>query len=172
MLQSASIFDGLLILSQIKSRQVFIFATYGHDGRMLNWKNNEINDARNLQSTFPLSTIVVTWGSQNDGGNSNNVQNQLHNIKMIYSTAHAFAALKNDETAVTWGDQNHGGNSNNVQNQLHNVKMIYSTNRAFAALKNDETVVTWGYQRYGGNSNNVQNIKMIYSTGSAFAALN
>ena len=103
MLQSVSIFDGLLILSQIKSRQVFIFATYGNDGRMLNWKNNEVNDARNLQSTFPLSTIVVTWGEQDCGGDSNNVQNQLHNIKMIYSTASAFAALKNDGSVVTWG---------------------------------------------------------------------
>ena len=101
---------------------------------MLNWKNNEVNDARNLQSTFPLSTIVVTWGNQDWGGNSNDVQNQLNNIKMIYSTDYAFAALKNDGSVVTWGDQNRGGNSNNVQNQLQNIKMIYSTREAFAAL--------------------------------------
>ena len=93
MLQSVSTLDRLLIVSRIKTREVFIYATYEHDGRMLNWKNNEINDASNLQSTFPLSTIVVTWGEEIEGGNSNNVQNQLHNITMIYSTFYAFAAL-------------------------------------------------------------------------------
>jgi len=77
----------------------------------------------------------VTWGNQDYGGNSNAVQNQLNNIKIIFSTVHAFAALTNEGNVVTWGDQNRGGNSNAVQNQLQKIKMIFSTDAAFAALK-------------------------------------
>jgi uncharacterized membrane protein len=104
---------------------------------MLNWKNNEMNDVINVLSNFPMSTSVVTWGEQIHGGNSDGVKIQLNNIKMIYSTGSAFAALKNDATVVTWGRQECGGNSNNVQDKLMDIKMIYSTHSAFAALKND-----------------------------------
>jgi len=36
---------------------------------------------------------VVTWGNRYGGGNSNNVENQLQNITMIYSSGNAFAAI-------------------------------------------------------------------------------
>jgi len=77
---------------------------------------------------------VVTWGNQNCGGNSTAVRNKLQNIKMIFSTESAFAALTIHGNVVTWGNQSHGGNSSDVKNQLHNIKMIFSNEFAFAAF--------------------------------------
>jgi uncharacterized membrane protein len=112
------------------------------------------------------------------GSDSINVQNStLHNIKIIYSNASAFAALTNDGYVVTWGDphQDDGGNSMTVHNQLKDIKMIFSTDNVFAALTTEGNVVTWGNQVYGGNYNTVQNqlknVKMIFSNDRAFAAL-
>jgi len=77
---------------------------------------------------------VVTWGNQDCGGNSTPVQNQLKNVKMIFSNDRAFAALTTEGNVVTWGYHVYGGNSDTAQNQLKNVKMIFSNDYAFAAL--------------------------------------
>ena len=74
----------------------------------------------------------------------------------IYSSWHAFAAVKTDGSVVTWGDAGGGGNSSAVQDQLVNIQQIFSTRGAFAALKTDGSVVTWGDQNSGGNSSVVQ----------------
>ena len=63
----------------------------------------------------------------------------LSNVRAIYSTYYAFAALKEDGTVAAWGDSSYGGN-NTVPSRLSNVRAIYSTSRAFAALKEDGTV--------------------------------
>ena len=102
---------------------------------------------------------------------------KLTNVKTIYSTTRAFAALKTDGTVVTWGgyDGKWGEDSSSVAEKLTNVKTIFSTAKAFAALKTDGTVVTWGNSNSGGDSSSVAdkltNVKTIYSTMSAFAAL-
>jgi hypothetical protein len=37
---------------------------------------------------------LIAWGSEDDGGKiSNKTQSQLQDVKMIFSTNHAFAAL-------------------------------------------------------------------------------
>jgi len=40
---------------------------------------------------------VVTWGDSNSGGDSSAVASELTNVKAIYSTCQAFAALKTDK---------------------------------------------------------------------------
>jgi len=143
---------GLCIMPQIKSTGIFMFVIYTDEKKiekMLNWKNTETNAATNLLSISPMSPVAagtkfVTWGYADRGGNSVAVQDRLNDIKMIYSTHSAFAALKKDGSVVTWGDPRDGGNSDGVQNRLNDIKMIYSTGGAFSALKNDGSVVTWG----------------------------
>ena len=50
----------------------------------------------------------------------------LSGVKAIYSTASAFAALKEDGTVEAWGDSSNGGSG--VPSNLSGVKAIYSTN--------------------------------------------
>ncbi|MGL5299065.1 MAG: Ig-like domain-containing protein, partial [Plesiomonas sp.] len=99
----------------------------------------------------------------------------VNKVKAIYSTAGAFAALKEDGTVVTWGSKTAGGNSSTVTADLTNVKTIYSNDFAFAAVKNDNSVVTWGGEENGGNSSAVADklthVKTIYNNLAAFAAL-
>ena len=96
-------------------------------------------------------------------------------VSTIYSTSHAFAALKEDGSVVTWGTN--GGDSSSVATELSSgIGTIYSTIYAFAALKEDGSVVTWGSDSYGGDSSIVASelssgIGSIYSTNNAFAAL-
>jgi hypothetical protein len=69
----------------------------------------------------------------------------------IFSTDHAFAALKKDGTVVGWGDEFSGGfRGKSGVNVASDVRTIRSTSGAFAALLNDGTVQTWGYWNHGG----------------------
>ena len=135
---------------------------------------------------------VVAWGDRESGGNatvtrvlgvngnwtvsevSSAVSSLTANVSSIYSTAYAFAALKNDGSVVTWGSLHAGGNAmvvtflngvdgngksndsifegSSVSNRLSNVISIYSNLEAFAALKSNGSVVTWGNVLFGGNS--------------------
>ena len=45
---------------------------------------------------------MVTWGASFGGGDSSDVT--LSDVREIYSTAAAFAALLADDSVVTWGD--------------------------------------------------------------------
>jgi alpha-tubulin suppressor-like RCC1 family protein len=103
------------------------------------------------------------------------VRHLLKDVRVIYATSRAFAALKKDGSVVTWGDSRYGGNSGSVQSNLVNVKKIYSTWGAFAALKLNGQVETWGDSAYGGDSSSVQdrlvNVKSISSMNNSFAAL-
>jgi len=118
---------------------------------------------------------VITGGNKQEGGNSSFEKKQLKNVKMIVSTAGAFAALLDNGRVVTWGfgieciQPHHNG-------QLQNVKRIFSTNSAFAALLDDGGVVAWGESHFGGEipddiQNKLRNVKMIISTDNAFTAL-
>jgi hypothetical protein len=71
-------------------------------------------------------------GHSDYGGDSSNVKDQLINIKEIYSTFNAFAAVLNNGTVITWGNPKYGGNSSTVT--LTNITKIYSTYGAFAAV--------------------------------------
>jgi alpha-tubulin suppressor-like RCC1 family protein len=87
----------------------------------------------------------------------------------IYSTEHAFAALKADGSIMAWGGSTHGGSGEPTDSDY--IK-IYSTEYAFAALKADGSITAWGNSKYGGIGAPTDNgyIK-IYSTKSAFVAL-
>jgi len=110
---------------------------------------------------------VITGGDAQSGGDSSSVQSQLVNVKMIFSTNLAFAALLDNGTVVAWGRENFGGKiPDKIQTQLVNVKMIFSTNSSFAALLDNGTVVAWGYENYL-----MRNVKMAFSTRYELIAL-
>ena len=68
---------------------------------------------------------VAAWGSSDDGGSG--VPSGLSNVRAIYSTVNAFAALKEDGTVAAWGDSDDGGSG--VPSGLSNVRNIFgSTN--------------------------------------------
>ncbi len=98
-------------------------------------------------------------------------------VSQIFSTAHAFAALKRDGSVVTWGASSFGGDSSSVAGQLQSgVSEVFSTKNAFAALKSDGSVITWGLSSSGGDSSSVadqlqSDVTEIFSTHQAFAAL-
>ncbi|MCX6964698.1 MAG: putative Ig domain-containing protein [Verrucomicrobia bacterium] len=138
---------------------------------------------------------IITWGSAFYGGNSTiylspsnsfvSVASMLSsNVKEMFSTSNAFAALKNDGSVVTWGEDRAGGNSSVYHgyydtyssissNLTSNVKTIYSNYSAFVAVKQSGPIVTWGRAEYGGQgpSLNSSDVVKIYSTERAFAAL-
>jgi hypothetical protein len=140
---------------------------------------------------MPLPPYALTgWGNTIYGGDSTAVASALNgsndalDVKQIYSTGGAFAALRADGSVVTWGEAYRGGNSTAVATALNgsndalDVKQIYSTGGAFAALRADGSVVTWGDGGAGGYSVGVANqlngaidVVNIFSTERAFAAL-
>ena len=53
---------------------------------------------------------VISWGSEEAGGDSSEVRQQLKKgVLDIIGSGAAFAALKNDGSVVTWGDPEKGG---------------------------------------------------------------
>ena len=65
---------------------------------------------------------VVTWGDDEDGGDSSAVQEQLRSVQAIQATRRAFAAILGNGSVVTWGDVELGGDSSAVQGQLRTCK--------------------------------------------------
>ena len=121
---------------------------------------------------------VVTWGDQQDGGDSSAVRAQLQSgVQSITAAYHAFAAIKSDGSVVTWGNRFYAGDSSDVRQDLRGgVKTVTANVRAFAALKEDGSVVTWGVPVCGGDSSLVtqhlkSGVRSIIATGNAFAAL-
>ena len=109
------------------------------------------------------SGAVVTWGDQEYGGDSSQVQEQLRNVKGIQATAAgAFAAILDSGAVVTWGVPDFGGDSSQVQEQLRNLQHIQATRDAFAAILDSGAVVTWGDPCYGGDSSQVQELPSLF----------
>ena len=116
--------------------------------------------------TMTGGRLLAAWGNSRYGASA---PNGLVDLKAVYSTAGAFAALKNDGSVVAWGTSFFGGSA---PNGLNGVKAIYSNFYSFAALKNDGSVVAWGNSSRGGSSpNGLNGVKVVYSTKSSFAAL-
>ena len=60
-------------------------------------------------------------------------------MQHIYSTDHAFAAVKADGSVVTWGHANCDGGSEQVKEALTSgVQHSYSASCVFAAMKVDD----------------------------------
>ena len=97
------------------------------------------------------SGAVVTLGAADLGGGSDQVQEQLRNVKCIQATRSAFAAILESGVVVTWGYPYSGGDSSQVQEQLRNVQHIQAT-AAFAAILGSGVVVTGGDPECSGES--------------------
>ncbi|MGN5073612.1 hypothetical protein ACTG2C_01110 [Aeromonas veronii] len=107
----------------------------------------------------------ATWHDDITASDSSAVSHLLTNVKTIYSTLGAFAALKEDGSVVTWGERVSGGDSSLVSGLLTDVKDIYFARYGlFSAVKNNGVVVTWGcgtrcgYPDASGDYTNVQTI--------------
>ena len=110
---------------------------------------------------------MVTWGSDEHGGDSASVQGLLTGVQHIVCTDSAFAAITADAKVVTWGNPARGGDSGTLQ--LHHVRHVQATKSAFAALLGDGTVVTWGRSVRGGSTEPIAEVKTILSAPCAFA---
>jgi hypothetical protein len=112
----------------------------------------------------------------------------LNNVKHIYSTERAFAALKYDGTVTVWGNYAYGGRDTYISESLvgnsyygkpssmQNVESIYSTERVFIALTTDGIAYSWGQYNYGstlyGAFNTTEtNVKAVYTNRYAFCLL-
>ncbi|GIU06617.1 MULTISPECIES: Ig-like domain-containing protein [unclassified Shewanella] len=162
-----------------EDQTLVVWGGYGGDNRDVAGLADITNVFSNDESFVAIDSHgnAFTWGHDFNGGNSDEVAEQLVNIETVFSTKTAYAALKKDGTVVTWGNPFNGGYSKPIASKLTDVKTIYSTHKAFAALKNDGTVVTWGDAARGGYISNEElaakltDVRSIYSTGSAFIAL-
>ena len=109
--------------------------------------------AQGVSTLGSLDGTVQTWGNPLYGGSG--VPGDLKDVRAIYSTDFAFAALKEDGTVQAWGYPKYGGSMSDgsaytgLPADLKDVRAIYSTEYAFAALKEDGTVQAWGYPGYG-----------------------
>jgi hypothetical protein len=87
---------------------------------------------------------VVAWGGEDQGGSG--IPAGLTNVKSIYSTTLAFAALHNDGSITAWGDESFGGSG--APNGANGMVAIYSTAGAFAAVTAGGAVSCWGDREY------------------------
>lgn len=129
-----------------------------------------------VSNTFSYAAIksdgtVVTWGHEEQGGDSSNVQSMLTDVNNIYSTDAAFAALKADGTIVTWGRSDYGGDSSSVSSELYDIKEIITTYSSFAALRKDNTVISWGMDSEGYYQTVVTDVSHLVSSRSSFSAI-
>ena len=69
----------------------------------------------------------VTWGDASGGGNSNEVQGELHNIVELQAFQGCFAALSADRKAICWGKHGH--------RVLENIMRVRGTAYGMAALQ-------------------------------------
>ena len=106
------------------------FAALKQDGSVVTWGGSDDGgDSSTVSSSltsilqiYPgmLCSLKTRWscscqGYSYYGGDSSTVSSSLtSNVQQIYSTLHAFAALKQDGSVVTWGDSNWGGDSSTV----------------------------------------------------------
>ncbi|MFA6135278.1 MAG: immunoglobulin domain-containing protein, partial [Phycisphaerae bacterium] len=93
----------------------------------------------------PLTTQVVTWGSNLNGQNV--VPAGLSNAVSIDTHYQTILVLKRDGTVVAWGDNSNG--QRNVPTGLVNVVAIAAGSQHSLALKADSTIVAWGIATNG-----------------------
>ncbi len=111
---------------------------------------------------------VITYGHKDYGGG---LDFNVKSVKIIFSTANAYAALRYDQSVATWGY----GNTNPIvipSGGLFNVKSIYTTYDAFAAVKADGTVTAWPNDVSAGQPpDDLTDVKFIVGNSAAFVAV-
>lgn len=118
---------------------------------------------------------TVLWGYDEDYGPklSQEIKDQLQNVKTVVSSNSGFAALRHDGSVVTWGW--HMDNEK-VRDKLQGIKSIWGWRHkhVFAAIKEDGSVFTWGLGD-GLDLTRVQdrlkNVKCIAGTQGGLSAL-
>merc|ERR1711879_712652 len=112
-------------------------------------------------------------GNKDGGGDVDEKQDLLTNVKSIAHTRYAFAALKEDGSVIVWGRDKYGGDAGEKQDLLTIAKTIVGNLFEFAALKEDGSVVVWGDYDYGGYAGEKQSdltdIEYIGAADRAFA---
>ncbi len=122
---------------------------------------------------------VYIWGTNTNGGSGlvtvgsircielllNTTNLPITNVKNIYATQSAFAALDNSGQVYIWGTNTNGGSGlvtvgsircielllNTTNLPITNIMNIYATQSAFAALDNSGKVYIWGNGSFGGS---------------------
>lgn len=111
---------------------------------------------------------VQVWGDAMNGGNVEEVREQLVNIQQVSSTRGAFAALTAGGDVVVWGNRRLGGR---VSSHVSKVQQLQANDGAFAALTEQGTVVCWGSSEHGGACElQLTSVEEIYSSYKAFSA--
>ncbi|WNZ56699.1 Ig-like domain-containing protein [Microbulbifer sp. MKSA007] len=121
------------------------------------------------------ATLTATF----DGETADMDIEHLVYVREIFSSLHAFAALKNNGSVVSWPDEYDSSDisfSEVSASLASDVVEIFPANDAFAALKSDGSVITWGVYDEGGDSSSVSasladNVVKIYPGSQAFSAL-
>ena len=88
---------------------------------------------------------AITRGDSSNGGEmKDSTSSELtSDVKKIYSTTHAFTALKNNCSVVTWGLDYLYGTAIKPKDKLSGtIKDIVTNSGAYAALKENGSVVT------------------------------
>jgi hypothetical protein len=162
------------------------FAAYTKEGVLVPWSFESVGNRNSNFDDFARGDIVKTygneyaacaltasqtvfcWGEPSSGANE---PAGLSNVKDLYYTDTAFAALKVDGSVVVWGHTSNGGSLGAVD--ATNVAYIFSTRYAFAALKLDDTVVAWGQGSNGGSipGGTVSNVLNVFASDLGFVAL-
>ena len=121
-------------------------SSFGGDSNSVADKLNSDVDVVQVFSTFGAFAAlredgsVVTWGYSGYGSDSSvgywdaygyhrisSVADKLNgdvDVVQVFSSNHAFAAMREDGSVVTWGESEFGGDSSTVADQLHNVVAI------------------------------------------------
>jgi len=111
---------------------------------------------------------VQVWGDAMNGGNLEEVREQLVNIQQVSSTRGALAALTAGGDVVVWGNRRLGGR---VSSHVSKVQQLQANDGAFAALTEQGTVVCWGSCEHGGACElQLTSVEEIYSSYKAFSA--
>lgn len=95
---------------------------------------------------------VVAWGSELYGGDASSVQNDLVNVKEIFSSQSSFAALRSDGGLTVWGHQDDLLYDDELVEAVgSHVQYVATSKLAMTAVKDDGTYVTWGSPDHGGS---------------------
>ena len=138
-----------------------------NDGTVLAWGHEDFG------GDLSLAGIVPSTGQLGLRPTGPSFASQLTNVKALYASREAFAALKHDGTVFAWGSGEAGDNSR--VKGLTNVREIVSNDFAFAAIRNDGTVFAWGSSSHGGDASSVASqltgVISVTPSTNAFVAL-
>ncbi|CAH0532770.1 hypothetical protein VST7929_00616 [Vibrio stylophorae] len=133
----------------------------------------QITSTLSAFSAVKADKRVMSWGTAMYGGYSEEIADQLYDIKSLQANTFGFAALREDNTLISWGSLWDTGKYFLHGNVKEVVALPYGW--SFAALTFDGMVLTWGHKLHGGDNSAVfgelTNIKQLFAGDSAFAAL-